>query len=72
METKLSIWQNGVVVDCATISIEWTDESLGFGEISIPFMNGRYFLDSENLNKETVKKIVCGLIDQMEFTDGIV
>lgn len=70
METRLQIWRNGEVVDWSTIQIEWTDENIGFGEINIIFMNGRVFLDSENMNKDFVKKILNNLVDNMEMTDG--
>jgi hypothetical protein len=71
METSLKVWRDGKIVDYSTVQIEWSDEKLGFGEISLVFMNGRYFLDSDSfLNKTEVKKILNDLIDQMEFTDG--
>ena len=70
METRLQVWKDGEVVDQSTVQIEWTDENLGFGEISLVFMNGRCFLDSENLKKETVKKILNNLVDNMEMIDG--
>jgi len=70
METRLQVWKDGEVVNQSTVQIEWTDENLGFGEISLVFMNGRCFLDSENLKKETVKKILNNLVDNMEMIDG--
>jgi hypothetical protein len=70
METRLRIWKNGEVVDWSTVQIEWTDENLGFGEIHIVFMNGRVFLDSENMDKDFVKKTLNNLVDNMEMIDG--
>lgn len=65
METSIEVWRNGKTMD-STICIEWNDKQLGFGEISICISNGRVLLDSENLDKETVKRIIGNLIDKME------
>lgn len=65
METNIEVWRNGKTMD-STICIGWNDKQLGFGEICICISNGRVLLDSENLDKETVKRIIGNLIDKME------
>lgn len=52
------------------ICIQWSEKGRGFGEYLIWQKNGKIIVDSECDSKETVKKMICKMIDEAVFIDN--
>lgn len=51
----------------SVINICWSERGRGFGEYQIWEDNGKIMLDTECDSKESVKKVLCRMIDQAEI-----
>jgi hypothetical protein len=49
--------------------ISWADDNLGFGEIAFYKDNGKLKLDTENMGKDFVKKVLNNLVDNTEIEE---
>ena len=52
------------------IVIKWIEKGRGFGEYVFWQENGKIYCQNECDSKETVKRILCHMVDQAEFTDN--
>jgi len=48
------------------IRLAWDDEEHGFGLIDISQDRMGTFINSENMSKEFVKKVLCSLVDEAD------
>jgi alpha-amylase/alpha-mannosidase (GH57 family) len=49
------------------ISLRWYDENHGFGLIDISQDRTGTFINSENMGREFVKKVLCSLVDEADI-----
>lgn len=52
------------------IIINWSEKGRGFGEYVFYQENGKIYCLNECDSKETVKRILCQMVDQAEFIDN--
>ena len=50
-----------------TIIISWKEKGRGFGQYCFQIIDGKMVCHSESDSKETVKRILCEMVDQCEF-----
>ena len=48
-------------------SVSWQDEKLGFGRIRFSWDGIKVKIDSENMSKEFVKRVLCEMIECEEI-----
>lgn len=51
------------------VEVVWSKQGWGFGSFRFYKDGDQWKCDSECMNKEFVKEILCMLVDQAEFTD---
>ena len=56
--------------DIPTTIIKWSEKGRGFGEYVFQLIDGKMVCHSECDSPETVKRILCIMVDQCTFTDG--
>lgn len=52
------------------ITIQWSEKGRGFGEYTFWEEKGKIYCDNECDKKETVKRILCQMVDQAEFVNN--
>ncbi len=57
--------------DIPTVIINWSEKGRGFGQYVFQIIDGKMICDNECDPKEAVKRILCTMVDQCEFTDPI-
>ena len=55
--------------DIPTVTIQWSEKGRGFGEYVFQLIDGKMVCDNECDSRETVKRILCIMVDQCEFVD---
>jgi len=55
--------------DIPTILINWSEKGRGFGQYAFQIIDDKMICNNEMDSKETVKRMLCVMIDQCEFTD---
>lgn len=45
------------------LCLDW-ESSIGFGQLTLERVEGELVISSENLSKDSVKQILCALVDQ--------
>jgi hypothetical protein len=53
------------------VSIKWSEKGRGFGEYHFFKKDGVVYCSNECDSRETVKRILCTLVDQSVFTDEV-
>jgi len=51
------------------IMFAWSIDSFGFGTTTFWYKDGKLKCDSETLNKEQIKMLLCKFVDDAEFID---
>jgi hypothetical protein len=54
--------------DVPTIVIQWSEKGRGFGSYTFQYKDGKMICDNECDSPETVKRVLCMMVDQCEFT----
>jgi hypothetical protein len=49
------------------MKIQWSSQSLGFGEVSFYNQDGQITVDSECMSKEFVKALLAKMVDKATF-----
>lgn len=57
--------------DIPTVIIKWSEQGRGFGEYAFQIIDNEMICDNECDSKESVKRILCTMVDQCKFTDPI-
>ena len=55
--------------DIPTVCIQWSEKGRGFGEYTFQLKDGKMYCDNECDSRETVKRILCLMVDQCIFLD---
>lgn len=55
--------------DVPTIVIKWSEKGRGFGEYVFQYKDGQMYCHNECDSPETVKRILCTMVDQCIFDD---
>lgn len=53
--------------DEPTVVIQWSEKGRGFGSYTFQYKDGKMICDNECDSPETVKRILCMMVDQCEF-----
>lgn len=51
------------------ISIQWSEKGRGFGEYTFWQEDGKIYCDNESDSRESVKKVLCQMVDQAILVD---
>jgi len=54
-----------------TVVIEWSEKGRGFGEYTFQIIDGKMVCNNECDSKETVKRILCKMVDQCTFLEEL-
>ena len=55
--------------DIPTICINWSEKGRGFGEYVFQMMDGELVCHNECDSKETIKRVLCTMVDQCILKD---
>lgn len=53
--------------DVPTVIIKWSEKGRGFGEYTFQYKNGKMICENECDSKESVKRVLCQMVDDCEF-----
>jgi hypothetical protein len=67
---KQNIYFGANYQDIPTICIKWSEKGRGFGEYVFQYIDGKMYCHNECDSKETVKRILCQMVDDCIFTEG--
>ncbi len=51
------------------IIIQWSVKGVGFGEYAFFQRDGKIYCDNETMSRESVKKVLCLMVDQAVFPE---
>ncbi len=55
--------------DIPTVCIQWSEKGRGFGEYTFQLKDGKMICHNECDSKETVKRMLCKMVDDCIFTE---
>lgn len=55
--------------DIPTVVIKWSEKGRGFGEYAFQLIDGKMVCHNECDSPEAVKRILCMMVDQCEFSE---
>jgi len=67
--TKQNIYFGCNYKDIPTIAINWSEKGRGFGDYVFQMIDGKMVCHNECDSKETVKRVLCTMVDQCTFTE---
>jgi hypothetical protein len=52
-----------------SFSLDWSLKGIGFGQFYFYEKDGKIYCDNERMSKESIKRVMCAMVDQCELTD---